>query len=86
MAYLSAREQEDIEKLVHELVHVELARIEKRIENENLRAIKIMNASVDKLQDAAGLVEKVERELDRVVNLVEGFEIRLQEIEAEFGW
>jgi hypothetical protein len=82
VANLTAGEQEEIWSMVGK----EFAAFEKRVENEHLKRMAEMNAALDQIQDAARLVVEVRSELSRVVNLVEGLETRLQDVEAEFGW
>lgn len=82
MAELTAGERENISAMVR----AEYMLIAKRIENDHLKILAQVNAALDHIQDSAQLVNEVRNEMNRVANLVDGFEIRLQDIEAEFGW
>lgn len=82
MANLTAGEEHEIWQMVAK----EFKDFERRAEVDHLKKMAEMNAALDQLQDAAQMVVEVRNELSRIVNLVEGLETRLQDVEAEFGW
>lgn len=86
MANLTAGERTEIQKAVQDYVEMTMASIIMKINNDQNLQLKQVNEAMDQIMDAAHQAQEIYAMMDRMKNLVEALDGRLEDVESHLGW